>query len=203
MIDGHNPAQAKVSAITKMPELSCKQEVQSFIGMINYWSKFSARLSQLSTLIRELSKERVLFNWGPEHYGAFNAIKKEIVKAPILVHYNPNKEMVLQTDASTKKLGTCLMQQGKPMYFAIKALTETQKGYVATKLESFGSNIGHGKIPSFPIWHPLHFRDGSKTLRSNPVQGFEPGNTMIARNSHPDIPVSFYQCITFWDQQMN
>ena len=136
MIDGHNPAQAKVSAITKIPELSCKQEVQSFIGMINYLSKFSARLSQLSTLIRELSKERVLFNWGPEHYEAFNAIKKEIVKAPILVHYNLNKEMVLQTDASTKKLGACLMQQGKPMYFAIKALTESQKGYVATKLES-------------------------------------------------------------------
>ena len=63
-------------------------------------------------------------------------IKKELVKAPILAYYNPNKEMVLQTDASIKGLGACLLQQGKSVYFTSKALTETQKGYVAIELES-------------------------------------------------------------------
>ena len=58
------------------------------------------------------------------------------MKAPILAYYSPNKETVLQTDASIKGLGTCLMQQGKPLYFASKALTETQKGYVVIELES-------------------------------------------------------------------
>ena len=87
------------------------------MGMINYLSKFSARLSELSESIRELSKEKVSFNWGPEHQEAFNAIKKEIAKAPILAYYDPNKEMVLQTDVSIKGLGACLMQQGKPLYF--------------------------------------------------------------------------------------
>ena len=62
--NGHKPAQTKVSAITKMPEPSSKTEVQSFIGMINYLSKFSTRLSKLSEPIRELSKERVPFKWG-------------------------------------------------------------------------------------------------------------------------------------------
>ena len=38
--------------------------------------------------------------------------------------------MVLQTDASIKGLGVCLMQQGKPVYFVSEALTETQKGYI-------------------------------------------------------------------------
>ena len=104
--------------------------------MINYLSKFSATLSKLSEPIRELSKERVLFNWGPEHREAFDVIKKELVKAPILAYYNPNKETVFQTDASIKGLGTCLLQQGKPVYFTSKALTETQKGYVAIELES-------------------------------------------------------------------
>ena len=66
MINRCKSVQTKVSAITSMPEPSCKKEVQSFIGMINYLSKFSARLSELSELIRELSKERVLFNWGLE-----------------------------------------------------------------------------------------------------------------------------------------
>ena len=44
--------------------------------------------------------------------------------------------MVLQTDASCKGLGACLLQNEKPVYFASKALTEMQKGYVAIELES-------------------------------------------------------------------
>ena len=58
-----------------------------------------------------------------------------MAKAPILAYHDPNKEMILQTDASIKGLGACLMQQGKPVYFTSKALTETQKGYVVIKLE--------------------------------------------------------------------
>ena len=80
--------------------------------------------------------KRVLFNWGPEHRETFNVIKKDIVKAPILAYYDLNKEMVLQTDTSIKGLDTCLMQQDKPVYFTSKALTETQKGYIAIELES-------------------------------------------------------------------
>ena len=60
----------------------------------------------------------------------------EIVKAPILTYYNPKRETVLQTDASTKGLGTCLLQDQKPVYFASKALAEAQGGYVAIEIES-------------------------------------------------------------------
>ena len=81
---GHKPTQSKVSAITAMPAPTCKKQVQSFIGMINYLSTFSAQLSELAELIRKLSKEKVPFNWGPEHQSAFTFMKKEIAKAPIL-----------------------------------------------------------------------------------------------------------------------
>ena len=63
MIDGCKPMQTTVSAINTMPEPSSKKEVQSFKGMIDYLSKFSARLSELSEPIWELSKERVPLNW--------------------------------------------------------------------------------------------------------------------------------------------
>ena len=56
-----------------MPAPSCKKEVQSFIAMINYLSKFSARLSELAMPIRELAKEKVAFNWGPEHPSSLQA----------------------------------------------------------------------------------------------------------------------------------
>ena len=41
---GHKPAKGKVSAITAMPSPINKKQVQSFIGMINYLSKFFAKI---------------------------------------------------------------------------------------------------------------------------------------------------------------
>ena len=38
--DGHKAAQSKVSAIVEMPPPTCKKQVQSFISMVNYLSKF-------------------------------------------------------------------------------------------------------------------------------------------------------------------
>ena len=134
--NGHKPAQSKVSAITGMPTPTCKKQVQSFIGMVNYLSKFSVRLSEPVDPIRELSKEKVSFNWDPEHQEAFKQMKKEIERAPILAYYNPRKKPVLQTDVSIKGLGACLLQDKNPVYFASKALTEAQKGYVVIEMES-------------------------------------------------------------------
>ena len=133
---GHNLAQSKVSAITGMPAPTSKKQVQSFIGMINYISKFSPRLSELSEPIRELSKDKVPFNWESKHINVFKQMRKEIARAPVLAYYNPRKQTVLQTDTSIKGLGTCLLQDEKLLYFASKALTEVQKGYVAIEIES-------------------------------------------------------------------
>ena len=135
-MDGCKPAQSNVTAIVQMPSPGFKKEVQSFIGMINYLSKFSPRLTELAEPIRELVKEKVPFNWGPEHEESFAMLKKEIIKAPVLAYYNPQKETVLQTDASIKGLGACLLQEEKPIYFAGKALTKTQRGYIAIEIES-------------------------------------------------------------------
>ena len=63
--------------------------------MINYLSKFSARLSEIAEPIRELSKDKVPFNWGPEHQSAFTQMKKDIASTPILAYYNPEKQTVL------------------------------------------------------------------------------------------------------------
>ena len=77
-VDGCKPAQSKVKAIVDIPPYNCKKQVQAFIEMVNYLSKFPACLSELVEPIRELSKEKVPFNWGPEHQESFKLVKKEI-----------------------------------------------------------------------------------------------------------------------------
>ena len=84
----------------------------------------------------KLSKEILPFNWEPEHQAVFKQMKKEIARVPILAYYNPKKETILQTDASIKGLGACLLQDQKLVYFVSKVLTETQRGYVAIEIES-------------------------------------------------------------------
>ena len=93
-------------------------------------------MSEIAEFIRELAKDKVPFNWGPEHQSTFTQMKKENASAPILAYYNPKKQTVLQTDASIKGLGACLLQEEKPVYFTSKALTDAQWGYVAIELES-------------------------------------------------------------------
>ena len=67
----HKPAKSKVSAIRAVPSSTNKKQVQSFIGMVNYLSKYLLRMSELAEPIRKLSKDRVPFNWHPEHQHAF------------------------------------------------------------------------------------------------------------------------------------
>ena len=57
-----------------MPDSTNKKQVKSFIWMINYLSKFPARLSEIVEPIRELAKDEVPFNWAQEHQSTFTQI---------------------------------------------------------------------------------------------------------------------------------
>ena len=47
-VNGHKQVESKVKGIVEMPPPNCKKQVQSFIGIVNYLSKFSAHLSELA-----------------------------------------------------------------------------------------------------------------------------------------------------------
>ena len=132
-----------------MPQPVNKEELQSFIGMVNYLGKFTPRLSELAECLRDLIRINVPFQWGPEHTEAFTAIKQEIIQAPVLKYYDPKKPTVLQTDASAKGLGACLLQCEHPVYFGSKALTDSQKGCVAIELEALAVSWAMEKFHHF------------------------------------------------------
>ena len=147
--NGRKPSADKVEAIASMPQPVNKKELQSFIGMVNYLSKFTPRLSELAECLRDLIRVNVPFQWGPEHTEAFTNIKQEIIQAPVLKYYDPKKPTVLQTDASVKGLGACLLQCEHPVYFGSKALTDSQKGYVAIELEALAVSWAMEKFHHF------------------------------------------------------
>ena len=122
MTQGCKPSDTKVKAITEMPKPTTLKDLQTFLGMVQYLSKFFPRIAEIAEPLRDLTKKHAPYAWGPEHNQAFNNIKKEIVQAPIIRYYDLKKKTVLQSDASIKGLGTCLLQDGHPIYFASKSL---------------------------------------------------------------------------------
>ena len=119
-----------------MPKPTCLKDLQTFLGMVKYLSKFSPRIVKSAELLCDLTTKYAPYAWGPEHNQAFDSIKKEVVQAPILRYSNPKKVIVLQTDASIKGLGACLLQDGHPIYFASKSLQDAEHGCVTIQLEA-------------------------------------------------------------------
>ena len=145
---GCKPSDTKVKAITEMLKPENLKDLQTFLGMIQYLSKFSARIAELAEPLQDLMKKHAPYAWGPEHNQAFDNIKKEIVQASILRYYNGKKETVLQTDASIKGLGACLLQDRHPVYFSSKSLQDAECGYVAIELEALAQSTEHNQLPS-------------------------------------------------------
>ena len=84
--------------------------------MINYF-KILLRLSELPEPARELSKDKVPFNWDPDHQKAFTQMKKEISSALVLAYYNSKKQTMLPTKILVLfyfKMANLFILQAKP-----------------------------------------------------------------------------------------
>ena len=127
--DGIQPDPDKVSALKKMTRPTSKQELQAFLGLATYMGPSIPSLSTLTSPLRELVKDRSVFDWSPAHQDAFGKIKNAISAETTLGYYDPTTEIILQVDASTTGLGATLLQDQKPIAFASKTLTDTESRY--------------------------------------------------------------------------
>ena len=73
-----------------------------------------------------LLKEQT-WSWLEKHEDAWNAIKYVLIKQPVLQYYDVNKDIIVQADSSSTGLGAVLIQDGKPVAYASRALTRTER----------------------------------------------------------------------------
>jgi len=59
--------------------------------------------------------------------------QKLVTEAPILKYYDVSKEVTIQCDASQNRFGCVLLQNGQPVAFDSKTMTETEKRYAQIK----------------------------------------------------------------------
>ncbi len=106
----------KVEAITSWPQPTTIKELQRFLGFSNFYRRFIANYSSITSPLTDLLKGgNKSLSWDLSATKAFNHLKEAFTTAPLLVHPNPELPFIVEVDASTTGVGAVLsQQQGKP-----------------------------------------------------------------------------------------
>ena len=140
--EGLKPDPNKILAVTSMQYPQNKEELQRYLGMITYLSKFIPNLSQISSPLRELLEKKIEWHWDERHAAAFNNLKTAITSAPVLRYFEPNIPVTLSVDASSKGLGAVVLQDGMPIAYASRALSTAEQNYAQIEKEMLAITFG-------------------------------------------------------------
>ncbi|XP_052123376.1 uncharacterized protein K02A2.6-like [Frankliniella occidentalis] len=133
--EGRTVDPTRVEAIQKLKSPLNKKQLQKILGSINYEREYIPNLATLMQVLRPLLEEKNKWMWLECHEEALQKIKDMITNAPILANFQENAPIVIQCDASSFGLGSCLLQNKKPVSFASRCLTKTEQGYAMVEKE--------------------------------------------------------------------
>lgn len=131
---GLHPDPNKVTAIVNAPAPCNVTQLRSFLGMVNYYSKFINNLSSTLNPLYKLLRKNVSWFWSDECNRAFCKIKNTMLSKQVLVHYDPTLPLVLSVDSSSYGIGSVLSHRypdgaERPICFASRTLNAAERSY--------------------------------------------------------------------------
>ena len=131
---GIEMCQDKVKSILEWPILESRDNILSFLGLANYYRRFIDNFSKITFPLTQLLKKETKFVWGEEQQHAFDELKRQFTKSPILTFADPEKPYIVETDASDLALGAVLIQTsdkgiGLPIAFYSRKLIPAELNY--------------------------------------------------------------------------
>jgi len=118
-----------------MPEPKDVKAISRLNGMVNYLSRFLPGLADVMKPIRKLTHKDETWVWGSEQARAFEKLKELITNAPVLAYFDPKIPLIIQCDSSQSGLGAVLLQDGKPLDYRSRTLTDTEQRYAQIEKE--------------------------------------------------------------------
>ena len=132
-------------------------DVRSFLGLCSYNRKFIKDFAKIAKPLTTLTGKLSDFEWNTEAQAAFEKLRDALIAAPTLVHFNPDAEHELRTDASSYAMGAVLYQKhseanqtGVVLYYS-KTLNAAQRNYSATGRELLAAHDSIMSLAHFLI----------------------------------------------------
>lgn len=124
---GVRPTDQTVAAIRNARKPNNASEVRSFLGLVNYCSRFIPNFSTLAAPLRQLTCKSVPWTWTDLHQNAFERLQHVLTSDLVTAHFDPSAPTQLRVDASPVGLGAILTQtqdgQTKPVAYTQAALS--------------------------------------------------------------------------------
>lgn len=175
--NGVHPNRDKIKSILDAPSPVNVKQVQAFLGLCNYYSRFIHNFADTMAPLYSLLQKNCIFKWESTHEDCFRKVKKLFENNNVLQHYDPNAELMLETDASSYGLGSVLLQRHDskspwlPVQFASRTLNPAERNYSNIEREALSVVFGLDKF--------RHFLLGSKFIIAN---DHKPLHNLFAKN---------------------
>lgn len=135
--DGIKPDPSKIEAISKMQAPTSIKLIKQFLGITGYYRKFMRDYAKVAyPMVRLLKQNAILDFRSKEFLNSFETLKKLITSEPVLQPPDFNKLFVLTTDASQFAIGSVLSQNGHPICYASRTLSDHEIRYSTIEKEA-------------------------------------------------------------------
>eukprot|EP00731_Ephydatia_muelleri_P006745 Em0003g993a len=144
----------KVNDVMQMPAPENVSGLRSFLGSVQFYSKFLPNLATLTEPLHHLTKKDTTWIWGAEEQAAFQKLKHLLCADNVLVHFDPSLPVGISCDASEVGLGAVLFHRypdgsERPIANASKTLTTTQRRYSQIQKEALAIVFALNKFHQF------------------------------------------------------
>lgn len=124
----------KLEPVKDWPIPKNVKDIQKFLGFANYYRRFIKDFSKIATPLNELTKKDKEFRWNDKTQKAFDQIRKLLLEEPILITFDPEKPVILETDSSDFALGAVISHEDdhgkrRPIAFYSKKLHGAELNY--------------------------------------------------------------------------
>ena len=134
--EGVRPTDSRIKAIQKAPAPTNKQQLQSFLGLMTYNTKFIPNLTHTLHPLYQLLRKNTKWSWKSKREKSFVAAKTLLCQDCVLAHYDVSKPLKLYCDVSSTGLGACLVhicilsdKSERPVAYALRTLTTPEQNY--------------------------------------------------------------------------
>ena len=92
--------QKKLEAVKNWSTPKTVKDVQAFLGFANFYRRFIFGFSKIASPLTRLTRKDTSFKWTQDAQIAFEKLKNSFTTAPVLAHFDPEKAIIVETDAS-------------------------------------------------------------------------------------------------------